>query len=179
MEQRHHRLEQWIIGSSLPNQPWGWRFNWNSKDCSWKGGVEKRGSLLASSVDETSPRMASTADTSDDACNGTATSMNSGEEKRYLQMQIELPSKRSRSKKEVIRSCSSKSNRHGKRIYLCSSEGCANQAIQVQGRVCIRHMLNTHSSFSAYLWFAPISVFSTQYHKTWRYRSSPQWEECV
>jgi hypothetical protein len=43
--------------------------------------------------------------------------------------------------------------RHGAQVNfnLCSSEGCANQAIQVQGRVCIRHMLNTHSSFSAYL----------------------------
>jgi hypothetical protein len=125
------------------------------------GAVDKK-SLPASFVDNTSPRKASTADTSDDACNGTATSMNLREKFTIgsktkivtYRLQIddeELPSKRSRSKKEVIRSCSSKSNRHGKRIYLCSSEGCANQAIQVQGRVCIRHMLNTHSSFSAYL----------------------------
>ena len=49
----------------------------------------------------------------------------------------ELPSKRARRSKEEIRSCSSKNNRHGKRIYLCSSDECTNQA--VNGGLCIRH----------------------------------------
>mmetsp|Transcript_22171 Transcript_22171/g.37822 ORF Transcript_22171/g.37822 Transcript_22171/m.37822 type:complete len:134 (+) Transcript_22171:1460-1861(+) len=49
----------------------------------------------------------------------------------------ELPSKRARSSKEEIRSCSSKKDRRGKRIYLCSSDECTNQA--VNGGLCIRH----------------------------------------
>jgi len=67
-------------------------------------------SLPASSVDNTSPRNASTADTFDDACNGTATSMNSGEKnslsdrkrKSLRTDDEELPSKRARSNKEEI-----------------------------------------------------------------------------
>ena len=49
----------------------------------------------------------------------------------------ELPSKIARSSKEEIRSCSSKKDRRGKRIYLCSSDECTNQA--VNGGLCIRH----------------------------------------
>jgi len=40
----------------------------------------------------------------------------------------ELPSKRARSNKEEFRSCSSRSNIGTEKIYLCSSEGCINQA---------------------------------------------------
>jgi hypothetical protein len=82
----------------------------------------------ASFDDETSPRKASTADTSNDVSDGTATSMNSREKKIYY--------------------CSSEGctnqvvnggvcMRHGARVKRCSREGCTNVA--VQGGVCNRH----------------------------------------
>jgi len=82
----------------------------------------------ASFDDEISPRKASTADTSNDVSDGTATSMNSREKKIYY--------------------CSSEGctnqvvnggvcMRHGARVKRCSREGCTNVA--VQGGVCNRH----------------------------------------
>ena len=82
----------------------------------------------ASSDDKISPRKASTADTSNDVSDGTATSMISREKKIYYCSSEGCTN-------QVVNGGVCK--RHGAKVKRCSKEACTNQA--VKGGACIKH----------------------------------------